>query len=63
MFNNVNFAQIARDMGCIGIRVERPEQISEALNTSLSAKLPVVVEVITDVECKAPDAWGGQDPV
>lgn len=63
MFGGVNFAKIAQDMGCLGIRVEKPEEISEALKTALAVDIPVVVEVITDVECRAPDAWGGQDPV
>jgi acetolactate synthase-1/2/3 large subunit len=62
-FSHVNFAQIAKDMGCVGIRVEKPEEISGALTAALSAKEPVVIDVVTDVECKAPDAWGGQDPV
>jgi acetolactate synthase-1/2/3 large subunit len=31
MFKEINFAKIAQDMGCFGIRVERPEDISVAL--------------------------------
>ncbi len=62
-FREVNFARIAQEMGCLGIRVERPEEISSALQTALAADLPAVVEVITDLECKSPDVWGGQQPV
>jgi acetolactate synthase-1/2/3 large subunit len=63
MFNKVNFAELARDMGCFGIRVEHPEEISGALSAAFSSDFPAVVDVVTDPESRAPDAWGGQDPV
>jgi acetolactate synthase-1/2/3 large subunit len=54
-FRETNFARIAQELGCIGIRVERPEEIADALKSALSAEdLPVVVDVVTDGECKAP---------
>ena len=56
-FNEVNFARIAREMGCIGLRVEQPGEIAEALNKALEADAPVVVEVVTDEKCKAPEPW------
>jgi acetolactate synthase-1/2/3 large subunit len=62
-FREVNFARVAQEMGCMGIRVERPEEIAKAFQTALAADLPAVVEVITDIECKSPDVWGGQQPV
>ncbi len=56
-FCEVNFARIAGEMGCLGIRVERPEEIPEALERALAANVPVVVEVVTDAEYKAPEPW------
>lgn len=57
MFRDVNFAQIAQDIGCLGIRVERPEEISSALKKALSADLPSLVDVVTDGKCSAPRPW------
>ena len=53
-FNEANFARIAEEMGGIGIRVERPEEIAGALKTALEADLPVVIDVATNPECMAP---------
>ena len=55
IFQEINFAKIAEDMGCLGIRVERPEQIAGALRRALSVEdAPVVVDVMTDPESTAP---------
>jgi len=53
-FREVNFARIAEDLGCLGIRVEHPDEISKALKTALSSDLPVVVDVLTDKGIAAP---------
>jgi acetolactate synthase-1/2/3 large subunit len=53
-FREVNFARIAEEMGCLGIRVESPEKIRGALERALSSDLPAVVEVITDKDIPAP---------
>jgi thiamine pyrophosphate-dependent acetolactate synthase large subunit-like protein len=34
-------------MGCVGIRVERPEELSSALEQALAADRPAVVDVVT----------------
>ncbi|UCD81744.1 MAG: thiamine pyrophosphate-binding protein, partial [Desulfobacterales bacterium] len=34
-FGKMDFARIAQDMGCVGIRVERPDQIETSLNRAL----------------------------
>ena len=57
MFKDLNFARIAEEMGCYGIRVERPGEIAEALNKALASNRPAVVDVVTDVACKAPSPW------
>jgi acetolactate synthase-1/2/3 large subunit len=56
-FTGINFAKIAEDMGCVGIRVENPADISTALKKALSLNRPVVVDVVTDPACKAPSPW------
>ena len=56
-FSAVNFARIAEDLGCLGIRVERPQEIAPASQKALAADRPVVVDVLSDVRCFAPDPW------
>jgi acetolactate synthase-1/2/3 large subunit len=56
-FSKVNFARIAEEMGCLGIRVERPDEISSALCKAEAADRPAVVDVVTDVNSPAPEAW------
>ena len=56
-FRDVNFGRIAQEMGCLGIRVERPEEISGALEQALAADRPVVIDVVTDIGCHAPTPW------
>jgi acetolactate synthase-1/2/3 large subunit len=56
-FENVSFAKIALDIGCVGIRVEKPEEISPALQQALQATRPVVVEVMTDFSARVPNPW------
>ena len=46
-FNKMNYANIAKSMGCHGIRVESPEQIAPALKKALSGNEPTVVDVVT----------------
>jgi len=56
-FREVNFARIAQEMGCTGIRVERPEKIGEVLEEALTAEKPVVMDVLTDAECEPQAPW------
>jgi acetolactate synthase I/II/III large subunit len=56
-FTDVDFAAIANEIGCFGIRVERPEDIAGALAKALASGRPAVVDVVTDVECRAPAPW------
>jgi acetolactate synthase-1/2/3 large subunit len=53
-FRDTDFAKIAQDMGCLGIRVERPEELSIALKRALEANVAAVVDVVTDPEHDAP---------
>jgi acetolactate synthase-1/2/3 large subunit len=40
-----------------GVRVERPAEIAPALAEALRAAEPVVVDVVTDLEPRAPEPW------
>ena len=51
-FRGVNFAIIAQELGCLGIRVENPKEIKRALQSALEADKPVLVDVVTDENCK-----------
>ena len=51
-FRGANFAKVAQELGCLGIRVENPKEIAPALQTALKADLPVVLDVVTDENCK-----------
>ncbi|MCL5109576.1 MAG: thiamine pyrophosphate-dependent enzyme [Chloroflexi bacterium] len=57
-YNNVDFAAIAESMGCLGLRVERPEQIAPSLRQALAAGRPALVDVVTDLTALPPNAWG-----
>lgn len=56
-FDSVNFARIAQEMGCLGLRVHRPDEIGEAIRQALAAETPAVVEVMTGLEYRAPNPW------
>jgi acetolactate synthase-1/2/3 large subunit len=47
-FNEIDFARVAEAFGCLGIRVEAPQQIAPALERALAADRPVVIDVVTD---------------
>ncbi|MGH7310496.1 MAG: thiamine pyrophosphate-binding protein [Candidatus Rokuibacteriota bacterium] len=55
--HQVNFARVAEAMGCVGIRVEHPDEIRPALDKALASNCPAVVEVISDVDAMAKRAW------
>ena len=56
-FEPVNFARIAQEMGCSGIRVEQPDEIAGAIRQALAADTPTVVEVMTGLDYRAPSPW------
>jgi acetolactate synthase-1/2/3 large subunit len=55
-YRKVNFAQLAEDIGAIGIRVEQPSDIAPAISRALTADRPVIVDVVTDIGALAPTA-------
>ncbi|MDE0297754.1 MAG: thiamine pyrophosphate-binding protein [Candidatus Poribacteria bacterium] len=57
LFPDADFAKIAESMGCFGITVNKPSELSGALDQALAAGKPAVVDVKTHVEGIAPRAW------
>jgi acetolactate synthase-1/2/3 large subunit len=43
-----NFAEVARGLGCEGIRVEHPDDLGSAMEAAFASVRPVVVDVRTD---------------
>jgi len=56
-FGPTDFTKVAASFGVRGIRVERPGDIAPALAEALAADEPVVVDVVTELEPRAPEAW------
>ena len=51
-----NYARVAEDLGCLGIRVETPGKIRAALEEAFAAGRPALIDVVTDID--AAPAWG-----
>ncbi|MBV9201894.1 MAG: thiamine pyrophosphate-binding protein [Alphaproteobacteria bacterium] len=49
-FNDFNHAEIARAIGCRGVRVEEPAALGPALREALAARAPTVIDVRTSLE-------------
>jgi thiamine pyrophosphate-dependent acetolactate synthase large subunit-like protein len=56
-FGPTDFTKVAASFGVRGIRVEQPGEIGPALADALAANEPVVVDVVTDLEPRAPEPW------
>jgi acetolactate synthase I/II/III large subunit len=56
-FGPTDFSAVARSFGVRGIRVERPQELAPALREGLADSGPVVVDVVTDIEPRAPEPW------
>jgi acetolactate synthase-1/2/3 large subunit len=56
-FGPTDFAAVAQSFGVRGVRVERPAELAPALRQALAAGEPVVVDVVTDIEPRAPEPW------
>jgi acetolactate synthase-1/2/3 large subunit len=56
-FGPTDFTAVAKSFGVRGIRVEQPQDLAPALQQALAADAPVVVDVVTDLEPRAPEAW------
>ena len=56
-FGPTDFTAVARSFGVRGIRVERPGEVAPALAEAIGAGEPVVIDVVTDLEPRAPEPW------
>ena len=56
-FGPTDFTAVARSFGVRGIRVEQPSEIAPALSEALAADETVVLDVVTDLEPRAPAPW------
>ncbi|HVB76202.1 MAG TPA: thiamine pyrophosphate-binding protein [Candidatus Nitrosotalea sp.] len=56
-FGSINFAQIAQEMGCLAIRVDRPEALADALQRGLASDRPVLIDVVSDPAALHPKGW------
>jgi len=50
----LDYAKIAEAFGCYGIRVERPGEITDALQLAVHSGKPAIVDVVTDKTERAP---------
>ncbi len=56
-FTQTDYAKIAENFGCVGIRVETPEEIAPALRSAWKADRPVVIDVVTSHDAHPPSIW------
>ena len=56
-FPETDFAQMAESMGCFGVTVNKPSEISSALDQAFASGKPAVVDVKTHIDGIAPRAW------
>ena len=53
-FSKVNFAEFAKNMGAVGIRVEKPSELRSAVDQAFACNRPAVVDVQSDIAALAP---------
>ena len=56
-FLNIDLARVARDIGCFGIRVEKPSELQPALEQAFASGRPAIVDVAGDIDGIAPPPW------
>ncbi|HET9904102.1 MAG TPA: thiamine pyrophosphate-binding protein [Xanthobacteraceae bacterium] len=56
-FPDIDFAKVAESFGCVGIRVEHPDGLEDALQKAIALERPVVVDVVTDMYAIAKKPW------
>lgn len=57
MHEAINFADVARSLGCTGVRVETPEELRKALADALDADGPVVIDAVSDINAFPDRPW------
>jgi acetolactate synthase-1/2/3 large subunit len=54
---SVDFSKVAASLGCVGFRVEKPEDVRPALDKALAAGRPAVVDIVSDAAITAKRGW------
>jgi acetolactate synthase-1/2/3 large subunit len=49
-FGACDYAAMARSMGCNGVRIDQPKDLSDAIRSAVASRKPSVIEVITSPE-------------
>ncbi len=57
VFEEVDLAKVAEAMGCLAIRIERPEELGGALDQAFAAGRPVVIDAVSDIDAVHERAW------
>ncbi len=57
LFPDTDFAKVAEAVGCLGIVVNKPNELSSALDQAFSAGRPALIDVKTHIEGIATKAW------
>jgi acetolactate synthase-1/2/3 large subunit len=60
-FEPIDFARVAESLGCVGMRVQDPALLEEALARAFTLGRPVVIDVVSEVRAFAKKAWSPQD--
>lgn len=56
-FGDIDFAAVAKELGCNGERVHRPEQIGEALRHAFASEKPTVIDAVSEFSACHPKGW------
>lgn len=56
-FGDINFAQIAKEFGCDGVRVHRPDDIGDALRQAFASDRPTVIDAVSEFAAYHPKGW------
>ena len=57
-FTDVDFAAVAQEMGAVGMKVTRPDELGAAIDEAIKSDRPVIIDAKTDPAAMAPLAWG-----
>ena len=57
-YTDTDFAKVAETVGCFGIRVERPGDLSSAMEQAFASNKPAVVDVVADIDGISAPPWG-----
>jgi acetolactate synthase I/II/III large subunit len=56
-FPDIDFARVAESFGCVGMRVEHPDALGDALVKAIALDRPVVIDAVSDMYAIAEKPW------